>query len=120
MQVKRTSAVALLIAAAVTPVASARVAIEPDIGSVKQHRVQGPQGGSRLAEMAAHREAISTRQWQLANDAPVRTLVRADAEGFDWTSAAIGATVPLALLLLDLFARRAVGRRRSRLAGMAS
>jgi hypothetical protein len=120
MQVKRTIAAALVIAATATPAASARVAMEPGTTSVKQHRVEAPRDSSRFAEMAVLRDAIRNRQLQQAENAPVRALVRSDGDGFDWTSAAIGATVPVALLLLGLLARPAVSRRRSRLVGVAS
>jgi hypothetical protein len=120
MQVKRTLAAALVIAAAATPAASARVAMEPGTTAVKQHRAETPGDSSRFAEMAALRDALRDRQLQQADNAPVKALVRADGDGFDWTSAAIGATVPLALLVLDLLARPALSRRRSRLAGVAS
>jgi hypothetical protein len=120
MQVKRTIAAALVIAATATPAASARVAMEPGTTAVKQHRVEAPRHSSRFAEMAVLRDAIRNRQLQQAENAPVKALVPADGDRFDWTSAVIGATVPLALLLLDLLARPAFSRRRSRLAGVAS
>lgn len=120
MQVKRTSALALVIAAAAAPAASAMPAIEPGPGAVQQHRVDAPRDSRRFEEMAALDKASRNRAFQQAENAPVTALVRPEGGGFDWTSAAIGATVPLALLLLDLLARPAVSRRRSRLAGVAS
>ena len=120
MQVKRTSALALVIAAAAAPAASAMPAIDPGPGAVQQHRVDAPRDSTRLAAMAALDKANRNRALQQAENAPVTALVRPDGGGFDLTSAAIGATVPLALLLLDLLARPADSRRRSRLAGVAS
>jgi hypothetical protein len=120
MQVKRTLVAALVIAVAAAPAAPARVAMEPGTTAVKQHRVEAPRDNSRFAEMAVLRNALRERQLQQAEHAPVNALVRADGDGFDWTSAAIGATASLALLVLALLARPAVSRRRSRLAGVAS
>ena len=120
MQVKRTTAVALVIAAAATPAASASVAMEPGTASVKQHRVEAARAGTRFADMATLHRAIRNRQWQQAKSAPVKTLVRSEGDGLDWASAAIGGTGSLALLLVGLLARPAVSRRRSRLAGVAS
>jgi len=120
MQVKRTSALALVIAAAAAPAASAMPAIEHGAAAVKQHRVDAPRDSRRFEEMAALDKASRNRAFQQAQNAPVTALVRPEGGSFDWTSAAIGATVPLALLLLDLLARPAVSRRRSRLAGVAS
>lgn len=120
LQVKRTTAVALVIAAAATPAASAGVTDPPVTGSAQQHGLAAPPEISRFDEMVALDKASRNRALQRAENAPVKALVRSDGDGFDWTSAAIGATVPLALLLLDLLARPAVTRRRSRLAGVAS
>ena len=50
---------------------------------------------------------------------PVVPLVRPDADGFDWSSALIGATVPLALLLAGIAARPALTRRRTRTSALA-
>ena len=43
-----------------------------------------------------------------ADDAPVVHIVRSSSHGFDWASAVIGASVPLALLALDLLVRPAI------------
>ena len=120
MQVKRTIAAALVLAATATPAASASVAMEPGTTAVKQHRIEAPSESSRFAEMAVLRDAIRNRQLQQGDNAPVKAVVRADGDGFDWTSAAIGAAVPLALLLLGIVALPALSRRRARLAGVAS
>lgn len=120
LQVKRITAVALVIGAAAAPAASAGVTDPPGTGSVEQRRVEAPRGSSRFDEMVALDKASRNRALQQAENAPVRAIVRPQGGGFDWTSAAIGATVPLALLLLDLVARPAVSRRRNRLARVAS
>ena len=120
MQVKRTIVAALVLAATATPAASASVAMEPGSTAARQHRVEAPPDSSRFSDMAVLREALRNRRLQQAENAPVKAIVRADGDGFDWTSAAIGAAVPLALLSLGLVARPAVSRRRGRLAGAAS
>jgi hypothetical protein len=46
-------------------------------------------------------------------------LVHPDSDGFDWSSALIGATVPFALLLAGVLARPALTRRRARTSAVA-
>jgi hypothetical protein len=45
--------------------------------------------------------------------------VRSGGDGFDWSSALIGATVPFALLLAGLLARPALTRCRTRTSALA-
>ena len=116
MQIKRTVMAALVVAAVSAPTATAKVAVEPTGTGVKQQSVEvAPASSSSYAEMAARREAIANRQWAQAENAPVRPLVAADPDsGFNWPSAVIGATVPLALLVVGLLGRPLMQRRRSR------
>jgi opacity protein-like surface antigen len=107
MQIKRIFVAAAAVAVMAAPSASASVAVDP-VAAPAEQSAPVP----RHAEMAAHHEAISTRSWQQAENAPVVGLVRSQPDGFDWVSALIGGSVPLALLL----ARPAVSRRRARVA----
>jgi hypothetical protein len=90
MQIKRIAVAAVLVAAAAA-------VPSPTLGA---DRAQATNAPSNFAEMAAHRAAISDRQWRQAENAPVVALVRPQDHGFDWISALLGATAMLALLLL--------------------
>jgi hypothetical protein len=109
MQVKRTAIAAILIAAAAAPNASAMVAG----GTGDKPAAQPARESTRFTEEQALRKAFRNRELPQAESAPVVPLVRPDADGFDWSSALIGATVPLALLLAGVAARPAVRRRRT-------
>ena len=120
MQIKRTALAAIVIAAAAAPNASAMVAGGVDTKPVvQQHTVEPAQGSSRFAEELALRKALRNRELPQAESAPVVPLVHTAADGFDWSSAVIGATVPLALLLAGLLARPALTRRRTRTSALA-
>ena len=89
MQIKRIAVAAVLVAAAALP--------SQALGADGSHATVVP---SNYAEMAAHRAAISDRQWRQAENAPVVALVRPEDDGFDLFSALVGATAMVALLLL--------------------
>jgi hypothetical protein len=65
-----------------------------------------------LAAMAAHREAIATKSWQAANPATVVQVARPDDGDFDLVSAAVGAAIPLTLIVFEIGGKWAVRRRR--------
>lgn len=68
-----------------------------------------------LADVAAHREAISSAQWEQANRAPVIQLTRGDGGGLDWAPAIVGGV----LLFGGLAATPTLRRRRSGAAATA-
>ena len=89
MQIKRIAIAAVLVAVAALP--------SQALGAGRPQATAAP---SNFAEMAAHRAAISDRQWRQAENAPVVAIVRPQDHGFDWVSALVGATAMVALLLL--------------------
>jgi hypothetical protein len=119
MQIKRTALAAIVIVAAAAPNASAMVPVDRGTDPVGQHKVEPGQKSTRFAEMLALRNSLRGREWPQAQSAPVVTLVRSDGDGFDWSSALIGATAPLALLLTGVLARPALTRRRTRTSALA-
>ncbi len=120
MQIKRTALAAIVIAAAAAPNASAMVAVDRVTKPVvQQHTVESAPDSTRFAEMLALRNALRGREWPQAQSAPVVPLVHSGGDGFDWSSALIGATVPLALLLAGLLAWPALTRRRTRTSALA-
>jgi hypothetical protein len=113
MQIKRTALAAIVIAATAAPTASAMVAVDVDARPAAQHRAAPAQDSTRFEELLALRKALSGRELPQADSAPVVPIVRSPAEGFDWSSALIGAAVPLALILAGVLARPALARRRT-------
>jgi hypothetical protein len=89
MQITRIALAAVLVAAAAVPGQA--------LGADRPQATAAP---SNFAEMAAHRAAISDRQWRQAENAPVVALVRPQDDGFEPFSALVGATAMVALLLL--------------------
>jgi hypothetical protein len=119
MQIKRTALAAIVIAAAAAPNASAMVADGAGNKPAAQHTAVPAHDSTRFTEELALRKALRNREVPQAESAPVVPLVRPDADGFDWSSALIGATVPLALLLAGVAARPALTRRRTRTSALA-
>ena len=119
MQLKRTAIAAIVIAAAAASNASAMVAGGTGDKPAAQHTAEPVHDSTRFAEELALREAFRNRELPQAESAPVVSLVRPDADGFDWSSALIGAAVPLALLLAGVAARPALTRRRTRSSALA-
>ena len=118
MQIKRTALAAIVIAAAAAPNSPAMVA-DGAGNKPPAHTAQPAHDSTRFTEELALREALRNRELPQADSAPVVPLVRPDADGFDWSSALIGATVPLALLLAGVVARPALARRRTRTSALA-
>ena len=119
MQIKRTALAAIVIAAAAATNASAMPAIDHVImPGVQQHTVE-PAQSSSPAEMLALRNALRGREWPQARSAPIVPLVHSGGHSFDWSSALIGATVPLALLMAGVLARPAIRHRRTRRSALA-
>jgi hypothetical protein len=119
MQIKRTTLAAIVIAAAAAPNASAMVADGTGNKPAAQHAAVPANDSTRFTEELALREALRNRELPQADSAPVVPLVRPSEVGFDWSSALIGATVPLALLLAGAAARPALARRRTRTSALA-
>jgi hypothetical protein len=113
MQIKRTALAAIVIAAAAAPNASAMVAGGAGPKPAAQHTAEPAHDSTRFTDELALRKALRNRELPQVEGAPVVPLVRPDADGFDWSSALIGATVPFALLLAGVLARPALTRRRS-------
>jgi hypothetical protein len=119
MQIKRTALAAIVIAAAAAPNASAMVADGTGTSPAAPHTAQPAHDSTRFTDELALRKALRNRELPQAESAPVVPLVHTAADGFDWSSAVIGATVPLALLLAGLLARPAFTRRRTRTSALA-
>jgi hypothetical protein len=119
MQIMRTALAAIVIAAAAAPNASAMVADGVNTRPAAQHTAKPAHEATRFTDELALRKALRNRELPQAESAPVVPLVHTAAEGFDWSSALIGATVPLALLLAGLLARPALARRRTRTSALA-
>lgn len=115
MQLKRTIATAVALAALSAPTAGARVAADVPVKPASTD-VAAPAAQSSYAGMAAHRDAISNRHWQQANSTPLQPLTEPRGDGIDWPSALMGAAFLLALLLVSLLGRTLVSRRRTRTA----
>jgi hypothetical protein len=114
MQIKRTALTAMVIAAAAAPNASAMVADGTGTKPAAQPTAEPARYSTRFTDELALRKADRYRELRRAGSAPAVPLVQTAADGFDWSSALIGATVPLALLLAGVLARPALTHRRSR------
>ncbi len=119
MQIKRTALVAMVIAATAAPNASAMVADGPGIKPAPQPTAEAAHRSTRFTDELALRKAVRNRALQRAESAPIVPLMQTAADGFDWSSALIGATVPLALLLAGVIARPALTHRRTRTSAVA-
>lgn len=119
MQIKRTALAAIVIAAAAAPNAPAMVAGGAGNTTAAQPTAEAAPDSTRFTEELALRKALRNRQLPQAESAPVVPLVRPSADGFDLSSALIGATVPFALLLAGAAARPALTRRRTRTSALA-
>ena len=117
-QIKRTAALAVVLAAVAAPSASARVADAhhvPTPASASHTQTAEPTAtSSSMGDMAAHREAIATKQWQAANPS---TIIEVSSSpdgggGLDLPSAGIGAAVPLTLVLMEVVGKWVLRRRR--------
>ena len=115
MQLKRTLATATALVALAAPTAGARVPVDVT-HKASSTGVTAPAPQSRYAGMAAHREAISNRHWQQAQNVPSQPLIQPRGDRIDWPSALFGASLLLALGLASLLGRTLVGRRRTRAA----
>jgi len=111
--IKRTLVLAGALAATAAPSASARVAdapIEPS-GSVVSRSAE-PAASSPMAEMAARREALATKQWQAANPRTIVEVSPSADGGLDPASIGIGAAVPLTLVAVEVLGKWVLRRRR--------
>ena len=123
MQIKRTALAAMVIVAAAAPNASAMVAdgpgTKPAAQPTAQPTAQSAHHSTRFTDELALRKVLRDRELPPAGSAPVVPIVQTAAGGFDWSSALIGATVPLALLLAGVLARPALAHRRTRTSALA-
>lgn len=119
MQITRIALVALLAAALAAPAASASVAVDrgkassaPTISDFSQ--------SSGYAGMAAHREAIATRNWERIAEAPTVSLSPGPSQVADALPAVAAiAALSTVLLTLIVLGRSAIGRRRTRMQAIA-
>src|SRR5918997_2256417 len=102
MKIRPPPPAAIVIAAAAAPNASAMVADGTGTSPAAPHTAQPAHDSTRFTDELALRKALRNRELPQAESAPVVPLVHTAADGFDWSSAVIGATVPLALLLARL------------------
>jgi hypothetical protein len=110
--IKRTIVLAGALAAVGAPSASARL---PDAQHMPAPASATESRGSEspsLADLAARREAIATKQWQAANPPTVVEVSSSRDGGLDLPSAGIGAAIPLTLVLIEVTGRWALRRRR--------
>ena len=84
-----------------------------------QLTAEASHASTRFSEELALGKAFRNRELAQARSAPAVPLVQTAAGGFDWSSALIGATVPLALLLIGFLARPALTHRRTRTSALA-
>ena len=113
-RVSRGAALALALAAAIAPAASARVEDDPRVHAPSTSAQRGAEPAADApsrADMVARREALATKAWLAANP-PKIVEVSQDDGGFDLLSAGIGAAVPLTLILVEVAGRQVLRRRR--------
>ena len=114
--IKRGIVLAGAVVAIGAPGASARPADPrhvPPVATASPSRDAARSSSPSLAALAADREAKANRSWQAANPATVIDVSHpADDDGFDLTSAGIGAAIALTLILAEAGGVWAVRRRR--------
>jgi hypothetical protein len=110
---KRTLILAGALAAVAAPAASSRVADGPHMPSPSAASRGAESAVPSKADMAARREAIAIKQWQAANRPTIIEVSPHDGDGgLDLPSAAIGAAVPLTLVVIEVAGRWVLRRRR--------
>ena len=119
MQLRTIIVISAVALAVVTPVAAARPALDPGAGIVADPVPAAAANASRFEDELALRSAFEGRGWQLADRGQPVAITRATPEGFDWSSAVVGASTLLALLLLGLAAAPILRGRRKRSAAVA-
>jgi hypothetical protein len=119
MQMKRTVLAAIVIAAGAAPNASAMVADGTGTKPAAPPIAASGDSSTRFTDERALGKAERNRELRRAASAPVVPLVQTAAGGFDLSSALIGATVPLMLLLTGVLARPALTHRRARTSAVA-
>jgi hypothetical protein len=119
MKIARIALIAAVTLVAAAPAASASVPVDRGSHSTSQH-LSDFSKGSGYAEMATHREAIATRNWEQIAEPPVVALSPAPGNGFDAvpTFVTLGG-LTLLLITLVLSARWAIRRRRTRVGALA-
>jgi hypothetical protein len=115
-QIRRTMVLAGALAACAAPTASARPADEssyakPSTGSILSDAPPTP-AAPGMGDQAARREARTAEQWQAANRVSVAPIAEQQGDGFNWPSAAIGASVPLTFVLFGVMGHALVAHRR--------
>lgn len=114
MQITRIALVALLAAAVAAPNAPASVPVDRGTAS-GAHATSDVSEHSGYAALAAHKEAIATRNWERIAQAPTVSLSPVSGKGSDDPPAVAAiAGLSIVLLTLALLGRSAIGRRRTR------
>jgi len=72
-----------------------------------------PATSASLASLAADREEKAAKSWQTANPATVIDVSQPDDDGFDLSSAGLGAAIALTLILAEAGGMWAIRRRRA-------
>jgi hypothetical protein len=110
IRIRRTVTVAAALGAVVASSASASTPAELAVSpaSAASHAA----AARSMADIAARREARATEAWRAANPPRIIEVSSPDDGGFDLASAAIGAAVPLTLILVEVTGRRVMRRRR--------
>jgi hypothetical protein len=121
-QIRRAIVLAGVLATCAAPAASARPADERSYAKPSATAAQSdapkPRGAPRLGGQAARREARTAQQWQAVNRPSVAAIQDLEGDGFNWPSAAIGASVPLTFVLFGVMGHALIAHRR-RVAGDA-
>jgi hypothetical protein len=110
-QIRRSVALAAALGAVLASGASARV---PDAQLVVTRSPSAAHGAAprTMADIAARREARAIEAWRAAHPPTIIEVSSPDDGGFDLPSAAIGAAVPLTLILIEVAGRWVLRRRR--------
>ena len=114
--IKRGIVLAGTVIAIAAPSASARPAdaqhIPASASASQLHDAETTATPPSLASLAADREAKAAKSWQKANPATVIDVSQPDDNGFDLTSAGIGAAIALTLIVAEAGGMWAIRRRR--------
>jgi hypothetical protein len=114
-QIRRTVALAGVLAVVVAPGAYPRVPEAPFVLRSSATDSRDPERAASapsMADLAARREARAIKAWRAANPPTVIEVSSPDGDWFDLPSAGVGAAVPLTLVLIEVAGRWVLRRRR--------
>jgi hypothetical protein len=113
MHLRTIIVVSTLVLAVMTPVATASPALDPGTRTVEDRIPAAAANASGFEDELALRSAFSGRGWQLDDRGQPVAVTRATPQGFDWSSAVVGAATLLAVMLLGLFVAPILRRKRT-------